>query len=84
MSDYTFFKEDFPAIDWYDVTPDDNNDLSTIPRRVWVGGAGDLTIRSSEGNDVTLSSVPAGTLIPIQPVRILSTGTTATNIVALI
>lgn len=84
MSDYSFFKEDFPAIDWFDVTPDDNNDLSRIPRRIWVGGSGDLTIRSSEGTDVTLSSVPAGTLVPVQPVRVLSTNTTATNIVGLI
>lgn len=84
MSDYNFFKEDFPAIDWFDITPNDSSDLSNIPRKIYVGGAGDLAIRSSEGNDVTLSSVPAGTILPIQPVRVLSTGTTATNIVGLI
>lgn len=65
------------------VTPDDNNDLATSSRMLWVGGAGNIALVTVRGSAVTLSNVPAGTLLPIRAARIKSTGTTATNMVAL-
>lgn len=81
---YTHFKDDFPAYDWFSITPADGTNLSQIPRKLYVGGAGDVAIVSKNGSSVVLSSVPAGTVIPVQPVEVSATGTTATNIIGLI
>lgn len=49
---------------------------------IYVGGAGDVTIKHAEGGAaVTYVGVPAGTILPVSGVRVMSTGTTATNMV---
>lgn len=51
---------------------------------LWVGGAGDVAVIGKEDSSaVTIPSVPAGTLLPIACSKIMSTNTTATNMVAL-
>ena len=65
--------------------PGDNTaspNTSEWPCVLYVGGAGNLTVLTAGGNTVTLVGVAAGTFIPIQVVRVL-TSTTATNILAL-
>jgi hypothetical protein len=53
-------------------------------RSLYVGGAGDVAIVSREGESaVTLSAVPAGTILPIYCHKVMSTNTTATNMVAI-
>jgi hypothetical protein len=52
-------------------------------RALYVGGTGDLTVRMADGNTAVLVAVPAGALLPISVDMVLSTGTTATSIVAL-
>lgn len=66
------------------VTPSDTVSITTAPRALWVGGAGNLSVLMSDGTTATLSGVPAGSLLPIQAVRVNATNTTATLIVALI
>ena len=79
------------------VTPSDTLDLpgsSSTPsyaKELWIGGstnsalavimAGDKT-NSGSGTSVTFSNVPAGRF-PYQVRRVMATGTTVTNIVAL-
>lgn len=58
-----------PAYHWFAVTPADA-DLPVLPRWVYVGTAGNLTITGRDGVSVTLNAVPAGTMLPIRPVRI--------------
>lgn len=72
-----------PATRLTAVTPSDSTDLSGA-RAVYVGTAGDLAVRA-KGDDsaVTLPNVPAGAIIPVQIDRVMSTGTTASDIVAL-
>ena len=73
-----------PANNGVAITPDDATDLATIPRGLWIGGAGDLAvILKGDTVAVTLVGVPAGTLLPIRAARVKVTGTTATSIVAL-
>lgn len=64
------------------VTPSDSTALSGV-RAVYVGGAGDLAVRFP-GNPVSVvfASVAAGSMLDIKPEYIMSTDTTATNIVA--
>jgi hypothetical protein len=64
------------------VTP---NDTTTIGgcRGLYVGGAGNLTLDFADGTtNVLFSGVPAGTVLPIAPLRVKA-ATTATGIVAL-
>lgn len=67
------------------VTPADGADLTLgAARAIWVGGAGTIAIiAEGDSSAVTLSGVPAGTILWIRAKRILATGTSATLIVAL-
>lgn len=71
------------------VTPDDDNDLATPASALYVGVSGDLTVdmagplgNGQGGAGILFKSAPVG-LLPIAVSRVLSTGTSATNIVAL-
>lgn len=64
------------------VVPSDTVALATPARALWVGGAGNVTALMAGGQTVTFTAVPAGTLLPIQAVRVNATATTATLIVA--
>ncbi|MFB2552638.1 spike base protein, RCAP_Rcc01079 family [Ensifer soli] len=72
-----------PATHGFAVTPDDGADLEEPSRAVYVGLGGALAVRMLSGQSVTLE-VPAGSLLPIRVVRVLSTGTTADGIVAFV
>lgn len=50
---------------------------------LWVGGTGAVAVTMWDGTTATFTAVPAGTLLPISPMQVMSTGTTATLIVAL-
>lgn len=66
------------------VTPSDSTVLPDGVRYVWVGGAGNLAvIMAGDTTAVTLTGVPVGSWLRIQVSKIMSTNTTATNIVAL-
>ncbi len=61
-----------------------NPDLAaTPPEAIYVGGAGSVRAVMSTGGTVDFLAVPAGTILPIAVVRVNSTGTTATGLVAL-
>lgn len=81
------FPPDFqtaPASNAVAVTPNDSADLAFASRGVFVGGAGNLAYIPLNGTTaVTLVGIPAGTILPIRPKRIMSTNTTATSIVSL-
>jgi hypothetical protein len=62
------------------VTPDDNTDLASETRGIYVGVAGNLSVVMIGGDTVTIP-VQAG-LHPLAVSRIRSTGTTATGLVA--
>lgn len=67
------------------ITPNDSTDLSYITRGLYVGGAGDIVLRAEDNSsNVTLVAVPAGSVLPIRVKRVLSTGTSATNLVGLV
>lgn len=73
-----------PSGDAVALTKSDTDDLREISRAIWVGGAGDITVIMSSGSSVLISSVPAGTLLPIRIRKLMSTGTSASNVVALL
>lgn len=72
-----------PSTGFGAVTPSDAASLPQLPRALYVGTGGDLTVRSANGVSVLFASVSAGSILPIRPDKVMATGTTASNIVAL-
>ena len=70
------------AYDAAAVTPNDSTNIRPT-RALYVGGSGNVKVEMALGNVVTFTSVFAGSILPIQAVKVYSTDTTATNIVAL-
>jgi len=65
------------------VVPNDAVDLTQPTRGVYVGVSGDLTVTMvGDTAQVTFHGVPVGVL-PVCVKRVWSTGTTATNLLAL-
>lgn len=65
------------------VSPNDSTDLANVTRALWVGGAGNVALMLvDDSSAVTFVGVAAGTLLPLRVKRVMSTNTTATNIVA--
>ena len=63
---------------------------NTTPFVVYVGAAtgvsatwAEVKVTTAAGNNITFSHFPTGTFLPVQCLRVWSTGTTATNVVAL-
>ena len=71
-----------PAEDGAAVTPSDSTVLPTT-RALYVGGTGNLAVVMKSGTTLTFNSVPAGSMLSLRVTKVKSTGTTATNIVAL-
>ena len=74
---------DSPGYSAAAVTPDDNTDLTTHARALWIGVAGNVKVTTSGGNAVTFTGAQAGSILPVRVARVWSTGTTATNITAI-
>lgn len=53
-----------------------------LTRALYIGTTGDVAVRMADGRSVTFKTVPVGVL-PIQCDQLLSTGTTAAEVVAL-
>jgi len=66
------------------VTPNDSTDLANTTRALYVGVSGDIVaIMAEDDSSVTFKGVGSGAVLPLRVKRILATGTTATDIVAL-
>jgi hypothetical protein len=63
------------------VTPSNSVNLAAPTRGLFIGTAGNLSVEMTNGT-VAFTAVQPG-ILPIQCTRVNSTGTTATNIVAL-
>lgn len=87
MSAYAYIKGDSAQLTFSSalsaavVTVSDTNVLPQT-RGLYVGGAGNIAVTMSDGNDVTFTGVTAGQILPISVIKVKATGTTATAIVA--
>lgn len=72
-----------PYANMLEVSPSDTVPLEAEPCALYIGGAGDLVVIDVAGNTITFKAVPVGTVLPIRPVQVMETNTTATNIVAM-
>lgn len=60
-----------------------SDSAQVLCRAIYVGGAGNLKVTTVGGDAITLNGLTAGSIIPLECSVLWSTGSTATNIVAL-
>ena len=63
------------------VVPSDTATLDQCAQ-IYVGGAGNIAVTTSDGDEVTFVGVLKGTILPVLILQVKSTGTTATNMLA--
>lgn len=63
------------------VVPSDTTQVNF--KALYVGGTGTVTLITEGGASVLISAIPVGTILPIRGQKVMSTGTSATLIVAL-
>ncbi len=66
------------------ITPSDTRELEPRPREIFVGVTGDVTIINSSGESVLFKAVPAGSYIKQRALKVMATGTTATDMVGIV
>lgn len=71
-----------PAANAVAITPSDTANIGSASRALYVGTSGNLTVIMLGGQTVLFSAINAG-WHPLRVTRVMSTGTTATNIVAI-
>lgn len=74
--------QDDPAVDAAAITPNDSGDHGQF-RGLYVGTGGNITLITVGGSTVLFSNVPTGVILPVSGNTVKSSGTTASNIVAL-
>lgn len=59
-----------------------NSDTVNLPTPsvIYVGTGGDVKVTTAQGDDVTFVGVLSGSVVPVQVIRVWSTGTSATNL----
>lgn len=72
-----------PAGNAFIVSPDDDNDFVISTRYIYVGTIGNIKLETVNGDIVTLTSLLAGTILPIRAKKIFADQTTVTVIVGL-
>ena len=68
----------------FSITPSDTVNLQNVAV-VFIGGAGNIKVTTANGDVVTFTGVVAGSVLPVQVLRVWSagSGTTATNLVGI-
>ena len=70
------------------ITPSDTNDLADTPKGIYVGTGGDVALIAAgapaQASAVVFRNLPSGALLPVRVRRIVATGTTAADLLALV
>lgn len=73
-----------PARQAFAITPHATNEIDPLPKAIYVGTGGDITLRAADGQaDVEFKNVAAGQIIDVRVRYIRAAGTTAADIVGL-
>lgn len=65
------------------VTPSDSTEFTFAVSGIYVGTTGHVAVTTASGDTETFLNFPSGQILPVQALKVLSTGTTATNMVAM-
>lgn len=73
-----------PPAHGFSITPSDTTVFANPTRYIWVGGTGAVAVLlDGDASPVTLSAVPAGTMLQLCAQKVMATGTTATLMVGM-
>ena len=73
---------DNPSRAPFAITPHDVNELPVVPKGIYVGTGGDVTLRGIRGAaDVTYRNLPDASYIAVRASHVRATGTTASNLI---
>lgn len=72
-----------PAREAVAITPDDSTDLGHTSRSLYVGTSGDIAVHMVGETSAVIFKAVASGVLPIRVDRVLATGTTAGDLVAL-
>ncbi len=72
-----------PAVRGVALTKSDSDELAEVSRGIWVGVAGDIAVKFKGSTTAVVFTVPAGSILPFRIRQLMSTNTTATQVVAL-
>jgi hypothetical protein len=64
------------------ITPSNTVNLAN-PSVIYIGVSGNIRVLTAQGDDVTFNAVLAGTVLPVQVIRVWATNTTATNLIGI-
>lgn len=66
------------------ITPNDAIALTNIPKAIYIGVSGNIVVTLVDDTaPVTFLNVIGGTILPVRPIMVFSTGTTATGLLGL-
>lgn len=65
----------------FTIVPHASNNHPQTCRKIYVGGAGDVTIVNDDGTTALFKAVPVGTTLVVDSKRVNAVGTTATLMV---
>lgn len=75
--------ETAPARTPYTLVPSDTDELTLVPKGIYVGTGGHVTLRGVDGvADVVYKNLPDASYIAVRARYVRATGTTATDLVA--
>lgn len=73
---------DSPGRDAFIITPSDSDDLQTVPRSLYIGTQGDISVVMVSGAEIIFGDAVG--ILPIAVSKVKVTGTTASNIVGIL
>lgn len=72
-----------PARKCFDITPNNDADLPTVPKALYCNGAGTVRVTLVDGGTSTFT-VPGAGPLDISPARVWVTGTTVASLIGLL
>ena len=73
-----------PAREAFAITPHATNEVDPLPKALFVGTGGNITLRAADGGaDVIFKNVASGQILDVRARFVRASGTTATDIVGL-
>lgn len=73
-----------PARDAFAITPHASNEIDPLPKAIYVGTGGNITLRAvGSTSDVLFKNVASGQILDVRAQYIRASGTTAADIVGL-
>ena len=71
-----------PSRSPFAITPDDTTALAILPKGIYVGTGGDVTLRGVESaEDVVYRNLPDASYIAVRASHVRASGTTATDLI---